>query len=237
MAELVDALFREDSWHFPVCFVFGVESATNSDVPRHREVVEGGSYALQGIQTTQILHTNSEDCSTDSPVHAKVEEQSTFRVSLQNLLNTDSNIVYASACCLQANDEAKKVREDTQGIRHPASVHDHLVATEHRATNDTEDVAKRLDTVTHAALNLTFSNSSNSSNCAVPSASPQSPKLQLVWLSSSQTAVPCIPTLPPAGHSPVTTLEEHSCRLQDKRISISSWQEFLVMLSRGVFST
>lgn len=49
------------------------------------------------------------------------------------------------------------------------------MSAEHRATIDTEDVAKGLDTVTTAALNLTFSNSSNSSNCAVPSASPQSP--------------------------------------------------------------
>ena len=70
------------------------------DIELSRGSVERVSYALQGIQTTQILHTNSEDCSTDSPVHAKVEEQSTFRVSLQILLvqaaRARALVIYAS---------------------------------------------------------------------------------------------------------------------------------------------
>ena len=83
MAQLVDSLFRGDSWDFPV----GLSSerqniAIAADVFSGRRD-QGVSCAalLQGMQTTEILHTNSEDCSAESPVQAKTEEQSPFTVS------------------------------------------------------------------------------------------------------------------------------------------------------------
>lgn len=41
--------------------------------------------AMQGMKDTQILHTTS-DVSSDSPSHAKVEEQSSFKVYSEKML-------------------------------------------------------------------------------------------------------------------------------------------------------
>ena len=41
------------------------------------------NHLLQGGKDTQILHTNSEDVSSDSPTQAKVEEQSSHKVQCQ----------------------------------------------------------------------------------------------------------------------------------------------------------
>ena len=45
--------------------------------------------AIQGMKDTQILHTTS-DVSSDSPSHAKVEEQSSLKVSSRKMLRGGS---------------------------------------------------------------------------------------------------------------------------------------------------
>lgn len=51
----------------------------------------GLARCLQGGKDTQILHTNSEDMSSDSPTQAKVEEQSARKVCpQQDVLSTVS---------------------------------------------------------------------------------------------------------------------------------------------------
>ncbi|KAA6425311.1 MAG: hypothetical protein FRX49_04804 [Trebouxia sp. A1-2] len=67
MAELIGDIFRGDSWNFPLLN----DTAERKFAHQQR--------LLQGGKDTQILHTNSEDMSSDSPTQGKVEEQSSFK--------------------------------------------------------------------------------------------------------------------------------------------------------------
>lgn len=90
MAELLGDLYQGDSWNYPVRCAIGEESLLSTfSVLRTARTLTTAEPVLQGMKDTQILHTNS-DVSTDSPSHAKVEEQSSFKVCSEKMLRGGS---------------------------------------------------------------------------------------------------------------------------------------------------
>lgn len=98
MAELLGDLYQGDSWNYPVRWVIVRESLLSmfSVLRSVRTLITAGP-AIQGMKDTQILHTTS-DVSSDSPSHAKVEEQSSFKVSSQKMLRGGSLQLFRPSC-------------------------------------------------------------------------------------------------------------------------------------------
>ena len=97
MAELLGDLYQGDSWNYPVRWAIAEDSLLSmfSVLRSARTFITAGA-AKQGMKDTQILHTNS-DVSSDSPSHAKVEEQSSFKVCSQKMLRGGS-LHFRSSC-------------------------------------------------------------------------------------------------------------------------------------------
>ncbi|DBA72643.1 TPA: hypothetical protein ACH3X2_010390 [Trebouxia sp. C0005] len=119
MAELIGDIFRGDSWNFP------------------------------GGKDTQILHTNSEDMSSDSPTQGKVEEQSSFKTP-----GSKGQMRQFAAARLACTDSAR-------------------LATERDSPAAAEAANGPLTEAANCQMPVTFSSSSNSSACCMPVLSAQ----------------------------------------------------------------
>ena len=97
MAELLGDLYQGDSWNYPVRCAIAEESLLSMfSVLRTARTLTTAKLVFQGMKDTQILHTNS-DVSTDSPSHAKVEEQSSFKVCSEKMLRGGSVLHFRSS--------------------------------------------------------------------------------------------------------------------------------------------
>ena len=86
MAELLGDLYQGDSWNYPVRYAKPEESLLSMFSVLRTAYTELCWPIMQGMKDTQILHTTS-DVSSDSPSHAKVEEQSSFKVYSEKMLS------------------------------------------------------------------------------------------------------------------------------------------------------
>ena len=125
------------------------------------------------MKNTQILHTHSEDVSSDSPAHAKVEEQSSFKVCSQK--DVSERRLTLSLC--EAINMRCRVQKLTDGNIHQLQA-SHSPVGASLAAHERSSQAERLSSLpeglnTQPDRHLTISNSSNSSACCMPSLTPQ----------------------------------------------------------------
>lgn len=75
-----------------ICFSNALK--VSSSLSKHITLIQ--CLRVQGGKDTQILHTNSEDMSSDSPTQGKVEEQSSFKVC------SEVDVLSAAHCALMS---------------------------------------------------------------------------------------------------------------------------------------